>query len=80
MVHSPHIRQQGAGAKGVEFWIEGETCSIGVFTAEVSDSAKIEVKGKGKAQAKSLASPGPRKYINVFNFFKAGLQLFLTIL
>jgi eukaryotic translation initiation factor 2C len=77
MAHPPRVRQHGAGAKDVEFWLEGETSSAGILKPEAADSANTKGKGKGKAQPKSSASSGSGKYISVFDFFKASMLLLL---
>jgi eukaryotic translation initiation factor 2C len=77
MVHPPRVGQHGAGAKDVEFWLDGETSSARVLKPEVADSANTKGKGKGKAQTKSSASSGSGKYISVFDFFKASMLLLL---
>ncbi|KAL1595006.1 hypothetical protein SLS59_008557 [Nothophoma quercina] len=71
MVHPPRVRQHGAGAKDVEFWLEGETSSAGPLRVEVADRTNTKGKGKGKAQPKSSVSSGSGKYISVFDFFNA---------
>jgi eukaryotic translation initiation factor 2C len=80
MVHPPRIRQHGAGAKDVEFWLEGEMSSAGPLRVGVADSTNTKGKGKGKTQPKSSASSGSGKYISVFDFFTASMLLFLPTL
>lgn len=77
MVHPPRVRQHGAGAKDVEFWLEGETSSAGPLRVEVADRTNTKVKGKSKAQPKGSVSSRSGKYISVFDFFNAGMLLFL---
>jgi hypothetical protein len=78
MTHPPRVRQHGAGAKDVEFWIDGEASSSSTATVD----AKSETKGKGKGKGKGKARPersatsGSGKYISVFDFFKASTSIF----
>ncbi|KAF2790570.1 putative RNA interference and gene silencing protein [Melanomma pulvis-pyrius CBS 109.77] len=58
--HPPRVRQHGAGAKEVEFWLDGE----------FNGGAKGKGKAKAKAQPEKSAASGSGKYISVFDFFK----------
>lgn len=55
MAHRPRIKQHGAGAKDVEFWLDG-------------DSSPAKVKGKPPPQGPSTSGAG--RYITVFDFFR----------
>jgi hypothetical protein len=73
--HPPRVSQpHGAGAKGVEFWLDGNASSSGAPKAEAQRAAtgtgKGKGKGKGKAQPQSAAASGSGRYISVFDFFK----------
>lgn len=70
MAHPPRVKQHGAGARDVEFWIDGEASSSGTAKVDAKSTAKGKGKGKGKAQPKSSAIPGSGRYISVFEFFK----------
>ncbi|EDN03752.1 predicted protein [Histoplasma mississippiense (nom. inval.)] len=63
MAHPPCVRQHGAGAKDVEFWLDGEASSPGAPKAEAKGGAKGKGKGKGKAQPESPAASGSGRYI-----------------
>lgn len=56
MEHRPRIKQHGAGAKDVEFWLDGERSSSS--------------KGKGKAPPQGPATSGSGRYISVYDFFR----------
>ncbi|KAF9767721.1 hypothetical protein IL306_015076 [Fusarium sp. DS 682] len=56
LAHPPRVRQHGAGAKDVEFWLDGEASSAGTHKAVAKGGAKGKGKGKGKAQAESSAA------------------------
>lgn len=74
MAHPPRVRQHGAGAKDVEFWLDGETSSGGAPEGEAKGGTKDKGKGKGKRQPENPAASG--KYISVFDFFRTS-TLFL---
>jgi eukaryotic translation initiation factor 2C len=78
-IHPPRVRQHGAGAKDVEFWLEGGSKIDGTPKAEGASSASIKGKGKSKAEPKSSSSSGLGKYISVFDFFKASMSSFLSM-
>jgi eukaryotic translation initiation factor 2C len=80
MAHKPRVKQHGAGAKDVEFWLDGEPSSAGAPKTEVAGSANQKGKGKVKAQSKSSSIPGSGKYISVFDFFKASMLMFIPML
>ncbi|EXU95052.1 Piwi and PAZ domain protein [Metarhizium robertsii] len=67
MAHPPRIRQHGAGAKDVEFWLDGEANSSRALKVAAKGGAKGKGKGNDKAQPESsqLLAPG-------------GTSLFLT--
>jgi eukaryotic translation initiation factor 2C len=73
MAHPPRVRQHGAGAKDVEFWLDGEASSSAAPKADAKGSAKGKGKSKGKAQPESSAVSSSGKYISVFDFFKASM-------
>lgn len=58
MEHRPRIKQHGAGAKDVEFWLDGKN----------TPAAKGKGKGKGPVQGPTASGSG--KYISVFDFFR----------
>jgi eukaryotic translation initiation factor 2C len=67
----PRIKKHGAGAKEVEFWLDGDASSSGAPKAEAGPS---KGKGKGKApQPKGPAPSGSGRYISVFDFFKTSM-------
>lgn len=72
MAHPPRVRQHGAGAKDVEFWLDGETGSSGAPKTAVKVGAKGKGKGKGKSKAppESSAASSSGGYISVFDFFR----------
>ncbi|QGA17407.1 hypothetical protein EYB26_005078 [Talaromyces marneffei] len=70
MAHPPRVRQHGAGAKDVEFWIDGEASSSSTATVDTKSGTKGKGKGKGKARLERSAISGSGKYISVFDFFK----------
>lgn len=80
MVHLPCVRQHGASAKDVEFWLKGEISSAGPLRVKVADRTNTKGKGKGKAQPKSSVSSSSGKYISVFDFFNTSMLLFLPTL
>ncbi|KAF5700184.1 putative argonaute like post-transcriptional silencing QDE-2 [Fusarium mundagurra] len=69
LAHPPRVRQHGAGAKDVEFWLDGEASSSGAPKPVVKGGAKGKGKGKGKAQVESSAASTSGRYITVFDFF-----------
>lgn len=71
MAHPPRVKQHGAGAKDVEFWLDEQGSSDDKPKAEAKGGAKS--KGKGKAQPASSAASGSGRYISVFDFFKISL-------
>jgi eukaryotic translation initiation factor 2C len=74
MAHPPRVKQHGAGAKDVEFWLEEGAISSGATASSTAvPSAAGKGKGKGKVPPKSLATSGSGKYISVFDFFKSGM-------
>lgn len=60
--HPPKVKRNGAGAKEVEFWLDGGSAP--------SSGSKGGAKGKGSKSQPSASSAGPGKYITVFDFFK----------
>ncbi|KAI3570605.1 putative RNA interference and gene silencing protein [Fusarium oxysporum f. sp. albedinis] len=70
LAHPPHVRQHGAGAKDVEFWLDGEASSSSAPKPVAKGGAKGKGKGKGKAQAESSAASTSGRYITVFEFFR----------
>jgi hypothetical protein len=68
MAHPPHTRLYGAGAKDVEFWLDGKASSSSRPKAEAKGGAKG--KEKGKAEPENSAVSGSGKYISVFDFFR----------
>ncbi|KAF9774432.1 hypothetical protein IL306_007563, partial [Fusarium sp. DS 682] len=70
LAHPPRVRQHGAGAKDVEFWLDGETSSSGAPKVVAKGGEKVKGKGKGKAQAESSAASTSGRYITVFDFFR----------
>ncbi|KAL5610456.1 hypothetical protein FOBRF1_006573 [Fusarium oxysporum] len=70
LVHPPRVRQHGAGAKDVEFWLDGEASSSSAPKPVAKGGAKGKGKGKGEAQAESSAASTPGRYITVFDFFR----------
>ncbi|KAM0362011.1 hypothetical protein ACHAPK_011567 [Fusarium culmorum] len=56
LAHPPRVRQHGAGAKDVEFWLDGEASSSGAPKPVAKGGAKGKGKGKGKAKAESSAA------------------------
>ena len=77
MAHPPRIRQHGAGAKDVEFWLDGEANSSRAPKAAAKGGAKGKGKGKDKAQPESSAASG--SYITVFDFFRTSTSFSLSI-
>jgi eukaryotic translation initiation factor 2C len=73
--HPPRVKQHGAGAKDVEFWLDASPA--GAPKAEAASSTNQ--KGKGAAQSKNSAG-GSGKYISVFDFFKTSMSLTSSIL
>jgi eukaryotic translation initiation factor 2C len=73
LANRPRIKGHGAGAKDVEFWLDGDASSSG---APKPEAGATKGKGKGKAQPKGPAAPsGSGKYISVFDFFRTGIPL-----
>jgi eukaryotic translation initiation factor 2C len=75
LAHPPRVSQpHGAGAKGVDFWLDGNASSSGAPKADAQSAAagtgKGKGKSKGKAQPQSAAASGSGRYISVFDFFK----------
>ncbi|RBA11871.1 hypothetical protein FPRO05_14150 [Fusarium proliferatum] len=70
LAHPPRVRQHGAGAKDVEFWLDGEASSSGAPKPVAKGGAKGKGKGKGKAQVESSAASTSGRYITVFDFFR----------
>ena len=64
-MNAPRVKGHGAGAKDVEFWLDSGASS----SAAPKAGAKVETKGKGKAQPKATAS-GEGRYISVYDFFR----------
>jgi eukaryotic translation initiation factor 2C len=79
--HPPRVRQHGARAKDVEFWLDGEASSSGAPKPVAKGGAKGKGKGKGKAQVESSAAstPGRYRYITVFDFFRISALFSLSI-
>ena len=71
MAHPPRVRQHGAGAKDVQFWLDNAGSSSSVPKVEAKGGAKGKGMGKGKAQAESPAAFSSGGYISVFEFFRA---------
>ncbi|KAM3560252.1 hypothetical protein ARSEF4850_003732 [Beauveria asiatica] len=67
MAHPPRILHHGAGAKDVQFWLEGDASAGSHSAAKGATEKKGKAKGKGKPQPAASASG---KYISVFDFFK----------
>ncbi|KAI1906889.1 hypothetical protein LOZ65_006818 [Ophidiomyces ophidiicola] len=65
MAHPPRVRQHGAGAKDVEFWLDGKASPPRAPKAEAKEGAKE--KGKGKARPESPAASDPGRYITDLN-------------
>lgn len=76
MAHRPRVKQHGAGAKDVEFWLDNEASSSGVPKVGAKEGVKGKGKGKGKAQPESSAASASGEYISVFEFFQKS-KLFL---
>jgi eukaryotic translation initiation factor 2C len=75
LAHPPRVSQpHGAGAKGVDFWLDGNTSSSDTPKAEAQSAAagagNGKSKSKGKAQPQSAAALGSGRYISVFDYFK----------
>jgi hypothetical protein len=79
LAHPPRVRQHGAGAKDVEFWLDGEASSSSAPKPVAKGGAKGKGKGKGKAQAESSAASTPGRYITVFDFFRISALFSLSI-
>jgi hypothetical protein len=75
LAHPPRVRQHGAGAKDVEFWLDGEASSSNAPKA----AAKGGAKGKGKAQPEGSAASTSGRYISVFDFFRISTLFSLSI-
>jgi eukaryotic translation initiation factor 2C len=78
MAHPPRVRQHGAGAKDVEFWLDCAASSSGAPKAEVKGGAKGKGKGKGKVQPESSTASGSGRYISVFDFFRTSTLFYLS--
>jgi eukaryotic translation initiation factor 2C len=74
MAHPPRVRQHGAGAKDVEFWLDCGSSSAGA--PKPGSASSTSTKGKSK----SAVQPGTGKYISVFEFFKISMSSFLSTL
>lgn len=74
--HPPRVKQHGAGAKDVEFWLDGEAKSSGAPKTEAKEGVKGKGKGKGKGQPEGPAASGSGKYISVFDFFRTSMPCF----
>lgn len=71
MVNRPRVTHHGAGAKGVEFWLEGGTSSSPTLNTGAPAGKKSKgSKGKGKAKEGSTVPAASGKYISVFDFFR----------
>ncbi|KAF5236906.1 hypothetical protein FANTH_11079 [Fusarium anthophilum] len=70
LAHPPRVKQHGAGAKDVEFWLDDQASTTGAPKPVAKGGAKGKGKGKGKAQAESSAASAPGRYITVFDFFR----------
>jgi hypothetical protein len=70
LANRPRIRGHGAGAKDVEFWLDGDAGSSGTPKAE---AGAPKGKGKGKVQPKGPAPSRSGRYISVFDFFKTSM-------
>ncbi|XWW92784.1 hypothetical protein V2A60_000711 [Cordyceps javanica] len=72
LAHPPRVRNHGAGAKDVEFWLDGDASSSGAPKTAAKAGAKGKGKGggKSKAPAESPAASSSGAYISVFDFFK----------
>ncbi|KAF2470803.1 putative RNA interference and gene silencing protein [Lindgomyces ingoldianus] len=70
MAHPPRVRNHGAGAKDIEFWLDDEASSSSAPKAEAKGDPKGKGKGKGKAKPESSAASSSGKYISVFEFFR----------
>jgi hypothetical protein len=67
----PRVKEYGAGAKDVEFWLDGAPNTS-------SQSGKGEgKKGKGKGGAAAKAPAAGGRYITVFDFFKTAHNITL---
>ena len=80
MAHPPRVRGHGAGAKDVEFWLDGDVSTSSTTKTEAKGGAKGKGRGKGNTEssAPSSSSSGAGKYISVFDFFRTS-TLFLHI-
>ncbi|OAA37044.1 Argonaute/Dicer protein, PAZ [Metarhizium rileyi] len=72
MAHPPRVRQHGAGAKEVEFWLDSAASSSSASKLEAKGGTNGKGKGKGKekAQAERSAAFSSGRYISVFEFFR----------
>lgn len=77
MAHPPRILHHGAGAKDVQFWLEGDASAGSNSAAKAATEKKGKAKGKGKPQPAASASG---KYISVFDFFKTSMLAVVTCL
>lgn len=81
MAHPPRVTHHGAGAKGVEFWLEGETSSSSTLNTGAASKKAKGGKGKGKEKAKegSTVPAASGKYISVFDFFRTSTAVSAVI-
>ena len=79
MAHPPRVRQLGAGAKDVEFWLDSEAGSSGTPKVEAKRGTKGKSIDKGKAQPESPSASGSGKYISVFDYFRTSTLFSLLI-
>lgn len=81
MAHPPRVRQHGAGAKEVKFWLDSAAISSSASKLEAKGGANGKGKGKEKekAQAERSAAFSSGRYISVFEFFRSSTLLSLAI-
>ncbi|KAF4496077.1 Stem cell self-renewal Piwi [Fusarium agapanthi] len=72
--HPPRVRQHGAGAKDVEFWLDGQASTTGAPKPVAKGGAKGKGKGKGKAQAESSAASTPGSITDCNAAYNRNLQ------
>lgn len=77
MTHPPRISHHGAGAKDVQFWLEGGASTGSSTTAKEATNKQSKAKSTSKAQP---AAPESGKYISVFDFFKTSMLAVITCL
>jgi hypothetical protein len=68
----PRVRELGAGSKGVEFWLDGESHSSSSTGQSGGKGGSKKQKGKSggsKEPSVSSSSSGGGRYISVFDFF-----------